>query len=84
MHYQIDVESLTIESVHSIYHHIKPLLQSHAELVISGQNIKKIDTSGIAMLLTCWQHALEFKVNCHFDLSESVVRAMHSYNLELP
>ena len=84
MIYKVDETHLTITHIKRIYEEAVLHFALAKEVQIDLSAVKKIDTSGIAVILSWWQHAIRHGVKCAFIYSPVVKESFSSYRLKLP
>ena len=80
----IDVEAIEFSNAADIYREGLKEIEKKTDLVMDVTNVNNVDISGIAVLFSWWQDAIRMHVNCHFELSSSVIEVLHAHDLELP
>ena len=84
MKYTVKEKKLTVQKVKALYEEVTRCISASESIQIDLQKVQYLDTSGIALILVWWQHAVIHDVICHFEINEAIAKAFQSYNIELP
>ncbi len=84
MIYKVEETHLTIAHIKRIYEEAVMHIALTKEIQIDLSAVKKVDSSGIATVISWWQHAGHQGVKCTFVYSPVVKEAFSSYHLKFP
>lgn len=84
MIYKIEETEITIKNANNVYQAVLVHMSLIDNIIIDLSLVNRVDTSGIAVMMTWWQYAKQHNIKCEFEVSDEVRNRVMSYRLTLP
>ncbi|MEC7030865.1 MAG: STAS domain-containing protein [Pseudomonadota bacterium] len=84
MIYKTEESDLTISHANRIYDEALMHIALATDIKIDLTSVTKIDTAGVAAIISWWRHIQSKGVQCEFIFSQVIKDSLATYHIKLP